>query len=689
MRSFLYCFTFIALASSALLDASDVWLPDDELVDELPDYLVRAWHFDQETLDVPADVTRIDRAAIERSLAISVPDLLASEANLFFSTVSGNTNVSMRGFGEGSGLRTLILIDGHPLNPADMGRTNWEQIPLDSIESVEVLRGGNNVLYGDKALAGVIKIETRRTGEARLDLEGRIASFGTSQASASGGLGGDVWSVSSGMFREESDGYRDNSTSESRNAYITTGRTFGNGDELDFRLALGETELIYAGGLTYQTYQSDPRASANLGDQGSESRYGTLTGRMEGQRDWGSWEVLSGYDYNDIDWSFGQGSYGNNQQVGYSLKPRARFELDELVMVFGNDVLYDTLDFTQFLDEERKLVPSEAELSERRISPFLLAEYELTDRVSLSAGARYEWVRYEVDSTAYDRNQLRPVLETNRGPRPNPNYQNPADVVREDSFADVIHEEGMATEISLNYRIMDDLSLWLGYDRVYRYPVLDERAAYQGFPLAESVSQNLEAEEGDNYELGLKFLSGSHEFYVTAFLLWMDNEIVFDPTVEGADSLYRGLNINLGSVRRAGGDVAYKYTADQWGCSIRVAYVQTEMRAGEGRGHEVPLVPDIHTVSQVWWEPWESLQLRLVHRYVGERFEGGDLLNTQREIDDYHLFDAQAEFDVSPNCRVFVKVDNIFDRLYAESAFSGSYYPGDGRSISLGVKLNF
>lgn len=653
-------------------------------VEQLPEFVVRAWHFDRENLGIPADVTRIDRFEIDRSLASSVPDLLATKANLFFSTVSGSTNVSMRGFGEGSGLSSLILIDGQPLNPSDMGRINWEQVSLDSIESIEVLRGGHNVLYGDKALSGVIKIETRRTDEKRLDIEGRVGSFGSSQASASGGFGGDAWSIAGGVFRQLSDGYRDNSARETRNVYMTAGRTLNGSDDLDIRIAFGESDLTYPGGLIYEAYKSNPRASSNLGDQGSENQYATAIVRWEGQRDWGSWEVLSGYDHSEIDWTFGAGSYGKNVQDGFSFKPRARLELGErLAFIFGNDLLYDRLDFTQYPDEAHTLVSTEAALSERRISPFALAEYEWTDRLTVSCGARYEWVRFEVDSLSYDQSQFQPIIETNRGPRPN--YENSPDK----SFAELIHQEGMAAEISLNYRLNESLSLWLGYDRVYRYPVFDERASYQGVELAENINQDLDAMEGDNYELGLKYASGSHEFYATAFFLLMENEIIYDPTVLNAALIPKGLNVNLGPVLRLGGDLAYYYTVNDWGFSVRVAYVKTKQQSGAGSGYEVPLVPDFHTASQIWWEPLDWLRLRWVHRYVGERFEGGDFTNQVQKIDDYHLFDAHVEMDASANCRLFLKVDNVLDSLYADSAFYGSYYPGDGRSISLGVKLKF
>ena len=657
-----------------------------QAVELLPEYVVRAWHFESDSLDIPADVTRIDRVEIDRSLANSVPDLLATEANLFFSTVPGSTKVSIRGFGEGSGPCTLILIDGQPLNPSDMGRINWEQIPLDSIESIEVLRGGHNVLYGDKALSGVIKIETRRTDEKRLDIEGRVGSFGSSQASASGGFGGDAWSISGGVFRQQSDGYRDNSASETRNTYMTAGRTFNGSDDLDIRIAFGKSDLTYSGGLIHENYKSNPRASSNLGYQGSENHYATATARWEGQRDWGSWEVLSGYDHSEIDWTFGAGSYGKNVQGGFSFKPRARLEIGErLAFIFGNDLLYDQLDFTQYLDEAHTLVHAETALSDRRISPFAFAEYECTDRLTVSSGTRYEWVRFEVDSLSYDQFQSPPIKITNRGPRQNSNYKNPPDK----SFAGLIHQEGMAAEISLNYRQNENLSLWLGYDRVYRYPVCDERASYQGYDLAENINQDLDAMEGDNYELGLKYASGSHEFYTTAFFLLMENEIIYDSEVSNDDLGSQGLNVNLGPVRRFGGDLTYYYTAADWGFSIRLAYVKTKQQSGVGSGYEVPLVPDFHTASQIWWEPLTGLRLRWIHRYVGERFEGGDFTNDDQKIDDYNLFDAHVEVDASANCRLFLKVDNVLDCLYAESANSGVYYPGDGRSISLGMKLNF
>lgn len=672
--------------AAALVCAAPLLLA--ETVYELEEFVVRAWHFEKDVLEVPVDVTRIGREAIERSLAASVPDLLETEANLYFSSISEFTSVDIRGFGENSGLRTLVLVDGHPLNPGDMGRINWESIPLHSVETIEVLKGGHNVLYGDKALSGVIKIETRRSGARRLDIEGRLGSFGSSRGAISGTLGDESWSFRAGASRSQSDGYRENSASETRDAYMNVGCRFANGDDLDFRFSMGESELTYPGGLVYEDYRSDSRSSDKLGIEGSHNRFAALNGRADGIRDWGSWEVLAGYDYSKVDFALEPKRYGRNEQSGFSLKPRLKIGEEATTLIMGGDFLYDRLDFTA-LDESRSLVPSEAELDESRLSPYFLLERQLSKRLTVSGGARYEWVRYGVDAVSYDASQLSPVIVTNRGTFPNPNYKNPPDVIEEGTFGESVRQEDLAVELSANFRLNEEWSIFAGYDRVYRYPVFDERASYQGFPLAEDVNGSLDAEEGDNFEVGVKFIGHRHEVYLTAFLLEMENEIFFDPTVTGSNPSAMGLNVNLGPVDRYGADLLYRYDAGDWGISFQFAHVSTEMKAGVGKGGEVPLVPHWVTTSQLWWEPSDWLRLRALHRYVGERYEGSDFLNEKRTVEAYQLVDLSADVQVAPNCRVFVKVDNIFDELYADTAVLDVYYPGNGRSFELGVKLDF
>jgi len=147
-------------------------------------------------VSVAADVTVIDRETIERSGASAVPQLLEQQANVLVRGQGGNASdgqLSMRGFGDNSGVRVLVLVDGHKANRPDMGGIDWQTLPVSNIEKIEVIRGGQNVLYGNHALSGVVKITTKRGEDVGLQLDGAIGSFGYYSGSASyGGTVGDA-----------------------------------------------------------------------------------------------------------------------------------------------------------------------------------------------------------------------------------------------------------------------------------------------------------------------------------------------------------------------------------------------------------------------------------------------------------------------------------------------------------------
>lgn len=68
------------------------------------------------------------------------------------------------GFSYGAGSRVMILVDDMPMLSADMGSSYWKVMPMETAESIEVLKGASSALYGSSALNGVINL---RTGWAR------------------------------------------------------------------------------------------------------------------------------------------------------------------------------------------------------------------------------------------------------------------------------------------------------------------------------------------------------------------------------------------------------------------------------------------------------------------------------------------------------------------------------------------
>ena len=135
-----------------------------------------------------ASVTVITRADIERFQPHSVAELLTGLAGISTSAngdLGKATSVFVRGTNAD---HVLVLIDGIKIGAATTGAAAWEQLPVEQIERIEIVRGPSSSLYGSEALGGVVQIFTRRgapgaEGVPSFALSG--GSHGTYQGSAS------------------------------------------------------------------------------------------------------------------------------------------------------------------------------------------------------------------------------------------------------------------------------------------------------------------------------------------------------------------------------------------------------------------------------------------------------------------------------------------------------------------------
>ena len=64
------------------------------------------------------------------------------------------------GYAFGVGSRVATLIDGIPILRGDIGKPEWDFIPIENLDQVEVIKGASSVLYGSSALSGVINFRT-------------------------------------------------------------------------------------------------------------------------------------------------------------------------------------------------------------------------------------------------------------------------------------------------------------------------------------------------------------------------------------------------------------------------------------------------------------------------------------------------------------------------------------------------
>jgi iron complex outermembrane recepter protein len=94
----------------------------------------------------------------------------------------GEASVYLRGFNGPN--RTLVLLDGQPINDAFFGNVSWSSLPIDEVQSIEVVRGPFSSLYGGDALGGVVNVLTRPISRRELDLFGEYGSYNTKRYSA-------------------------------------------------------------------------------------------------------------------------------------------------------------------------------------------------------------------------------------------------------------------------------------------------------------------------------------------------------------------------------------------------------------------------------------------------------------------------------------------------------------------------
>ena len=108
-----------------------------------------------------AAVEVIDRDAIERSQARSLQDLLRGRAGIDLANQGGLGKVSTLFLRGTESDHTLFLVDGVRVGSATSGLTSLQDLPLELIERIEIVRGPRSSLYGSEAIGGVIQVFTR------------------------------------------------------------------------------------------------------------------------------------------------------------------------------------------------------------------------------------------------------------------------------------------------------------------------------------------------------------------------------------------------------------------------------------------------------------------------------------------------------------------------------------------------
>ncbi len=214
---------------------------------QLKDTVVTANRSEQLLTDALPHTTVIGRDVIERSQALGLPTLLASEAGFQFTQNGGRGATATLYLRGSASLQVLVLIDGIPLTKQDTtGAVSLEHIMLDQVERVEIVRGNVSAIYGSGAVGGVIQIFMRK-GHGRAAAFGQmeVGSYASVRASAglSGQVGATNYFIGVGHYKTsgfsamnasqypnenpDADGYRNSHYNLAFSQELTEGHTLG------------------------------------------------------------------------------------------------------------------------------------------------------------------------------------------------------------------------------------------------------------------------------------------------------------------------------------------------------------------------------------------------------------------------------------------------------------------------------
>src|SRR3989339_346913 len=111
-------------------------------------------------------ISMITADKIQLAPVQGIPDMIDYSPGVSMSNTMGifssKAVVTLRGLPSNDQSRTLVLLDGIPLNKSDEGSVNWNLLNKNTIENIKVTKGPGPAKFGSGAMGGVIELKSKR-----------------------------------------------------------------------------------------------------------------------------------------------------------------------------------------------------------------------------------------------------------------------------------------------------------------------------------------------------------------------------------------------------------------------------------------------------------------------------------------------------------------------------------------------
>src|SRR3954469_15520822 len=222
---------------------------------------------------IPARISPVTGQTIEAWEPRLLPDALGSQGGLSLYDDLGSPfklNLSTRGFNVGPvvGLPpgVSVFLDGVRQNEPDAAEVNFDLLPMEHVQRVELLSGSGSLL-GPNSLGGAVNLITRR-GNGPLSAEAELSGGTYGSYSAEASLGGRSargtdYYLAGGY--ENEDGWREATGAENLNGFLNLGRR-GPERGISIQAFGAESRAETAGSLPETIFDVAPRTNFTVGD---------------------------------------------------------------------------------------------------------------------------------------------------------------------------------------------------------------------------------------------------------------------------------------------------------------------------------------------------------------------------------------------------------------------------------------
>ncbi len=659
-------------------------------------------------LDTPAAVGVVNGQDMRHAQpGINLSESLASIPGLQIQNrqnYAQDLQISVRGFGARSpfGVRGIrMYVDGIPATMPD-GQGQTSNIDINSIDSVEVLRGPFSALYGN-ASGGVINVTTE-TGRQPDTLQAGswYGSYGswrnevkTTGATGDGTQAGDVDYTLSGS-RFTTGGYRDHSGSQKNLGNAKLGVKIDDQSKLTLNLNSVDIKANDPGGLSADEWHDNPRQSPR-GDQYNtrktvkQTQVGLRYDRAMTARD----------DLSLMAWA------GERETVQYQLIPMApqlnpthsggvidltrhyqgidsrwthRGAVFSLPVSVTAGLDYETMTekrkgYENFVRDGSQIDYGEKGSLRRdernlmwNLDPYFQTSWQLTEKLTLDGGLRYSSVYFDSDD----------------------HY---VTAMNGDDSGDASYHKWLPAG-SLKYALTNSWNIYAAAGRGFETPTINElsyRADGQS-----GLNYGLQPSTNTTVEVGSKARVGNGLLSATLFQSDTNNEIVVDQSSGGRTS-YK----NAGKTRRQGMELGLdQQFGAAWQLKMAWTYLDATYRsavcsgADDCNGNRLPGVARNMGFTSFGWQPETGWYAGSDVRYMSD-IAAND--QNSASAPSWTVVGLNTGYKLEQGnwlLDVFGRVDNLFDRHYAGSVIvnesNGRYYePAPGRNYGVGATVSY